>query len=439
MDRVTSPPRWHFPAAETMILDNGMRVRLVHMPGKYVATVGITMALPTEVETPETEGVLHAFSSLLLPASARAEPGRVARMARAGATVTAGSDHRGPKVIADCPVLNLANFFEELAALLLLFDPTEETFEICRQRRLSELAFELHDSFGLANKLFNESVISERSRYSRSVAGSVASWERMRLVDVLDVHDRYIDPQHMTMVVVGDLSTFDVPAAVARAFADYPSTGAVAVADEAPRPALGPRLMCRPAEPSGAVASTQLMLGCFAVDRLDPRWPSARAGAELLGVGPDSLLNRELRGRLGLSYGIDAKFIPYFSGGIFDISGSVDSARSEEALGAIYRVLHQTLSDGFPAEAFERVRARMVAGAPEIYESTLAVAQQYVELASCDLEESFIDEHLRRMSRLDLADLDADMRTLIDPDGMHVAVVGRFDPSASVVGHMPAA
>jgi zinc protease len=75
----------------------------------------------------------------------------------------------------------------------------------------------------------------------------------------------------------------------------------------------------------------------------------------------------------------------------------------------------------------------MVLDAPETYETSLAVAQQHAELVSCGIDESFIDQHLDALHRLDGVRWEHDVRSLIDPDRMHVAVAGRFDPRRSAV------
>jgi predicted Zn-dependent peptidase len=79
----------------------------------------------------------------------------------------------------------------------------------------------------------------------------------------------------------------------------------------------------------------------------------------------------------------------------------------------------------------------MVRSAPETYESTLAVAQQYVELDSCGIGAGFIDAHLDQLRALDLDRVRADAATLLDPASMHAAIVGRFDPDASVLASLP--
>jgi zinc protease len=431
---MTAAEPWRFPASGTTILDSGIRVKLVDMPGRIVATVAVIVALPTEVETPETEGAVSAYATMMLSDAPHSRSAGISDVATIGATVTTGCDHRGPKVIADCAMPHLPQLLSALAAMLLRFDPTRRSFEQCRQRRSADRDLERHNPFGQANKLFNESVVAPTSRYSRPVGGTGEAWHQLRLDDIVDLHERYVQPQHMTVVVVGDLSLLDVAGAVAAAFGGRRSSDVPAATDLAPMPAGTPLLSWRAGRSD---TQTHLMIGGFAIDRLDPRWPSARTMAELLGGGPDALLNVELRGRLGLTYGIEAKFLPYFSGGLFVVSGTVDGARSVEAVDTICATLRRVVDEGVDEDRFTQVRDRMVSSAPETYESTLAVAQQSAELVSCGIGEEFIDAHLDQLRRLDPATLREDIGRLIDPDRLHVAVVGRFDPDASVFAGLP--
>jgi predicted Zn-dependent peptidase len=415
---------WRFPAAQTTVLDNGLRLRLVDVPGKFVATVAITLAIPTSVETPETEGVVAAWAAMLLLDAPFGRADEVSGVARIGAGVTTGSDHRGPKIIADCPVTELDSLFAALAPALFTLEPTQPSFDLVRSRRLAEFALETHDSFALANKLLNESVLAPSSRYARSVAGTAGSWEQRSVDDVVELQHTRVDPQQTTVIVVGDLSVLDVRAAASAAFGRHPSSGAGPVPDDVPQPGGPPQLTCRPGRDG---AQTQLMIGGFATDRLDPRWPSARVLAELLGGGVDGLLDAQLRGRHGLTYGVDVKFLPYHRGGLFTVAGKVDDAGSEDAVALILSGLADVHAGRLDPGHFERVRDRMVRGAPEIYESTLAVAQQYAELESCGIAADYIDAHLAQLRALEFDEVCADAATLIDPDLLHVVVVGRFD------------
>lgn len=427
MDRMTVPRTWRFPAARTILLDNGMRVKLVDMPGRLVASVAVVVDLSTAVETPRTEGVVAACTAMMLADAPHARTGLVSEVAKVGGMITAKAGHRGPMVLADCPVLELPRLLEALAAMLLRFEPTARSFEAHRRLVTAELAVEAGDPVGLANKLLHESVLHPGSRYSRPLSGTERSWRHLTLADVVELYETWVSARQMTVIIVGDLAMLDAAGAAADVFGGHPGRDRPAIAERPPAPGGGPRLLCRTGRGG---PQTRLMLGCFATDRLDPRWPSARAAAELLGTGPDSLLNAELRGRMALTYGIEAKFLPFFSGGMFMVSGAVDAARGEQAAEAIMRVLHEVRRGGVDPDLFARVRRRMVTGAAELYESTMAVAQQYAELLSCGIEESFVDDHLDRLGSLDVARMTDDFRSLVDPDRLHAVAVGRFDPGA---------
>ncbi|MGY5011931.1 M16 family metallopeptidase [Streptomyces sp. 900105755] len=429
--RASTP--WRFPEWRTLNLHNGMTVRLIDMPGRYVATVAVSIRLPTAVEDPATEGAVAAYTTMMLSDAPHLRSAGVSEVARIGATITTGCDHRGPKVIADCPAVELPRLLAALAAMLLRFEPTPRSFEACKQRLAAERALEVHDPSALANKLFSESVLAPATRYARPVGGTDATWRQLSLEDVAHLRQQHVGPQHMTVIIAGDLSLVDAEAEAVRFFDHFPQGTNSVVPDRAPQPAARPQLMWR-AGTEGA--QTRLMMGCFAIDRLDPRWPSARVAAELLGGGADGLINKELRGRLGLSYGIDVRFVPYFSGGLFLMAGSVASGHAEQAITSVRRVLRHFIDAGPDRNLFAQVQDHMVGSAPETYETSLAVAQQHVELASCEIDPSFIDHHLRKVRELEPGRLEQDLRSLVDPDQLHVAVVGQFDPATSDLAYM---
>lgn len=423
--------RWRFPRAEPVVLGNGLLAELVDMPGQLVASVAVVVDLPTAAEPAGLEGVLAGSAALL--AADPAGTGSGPALARLGATVTSGCDHRGPKVVADCAAPALPTLFGALARMVFGSCPTEPSLDVVLRRHRAERAHELADPFALANSLLNETVTAPTSRYARPLGGTEESLRRIRLDDVRAVLGR-IDPARTTVVVAGDLAGTDVRTALEDTLGSVPASGTAGVDDVPAEPAGTPRVVCRP----GVRADqTQLMFGCFAIDRTDPRWPSARVLAELLGAGPGSLLNRELRGRLALTYGVQVRFLPYAVGGLFVVSGTVDSARSEESVDAVLRVLAE-LRDGVPAGLFERVRQRMVDTAPEVYESSLGVAQQFAELVSCRLPRDFVDDHVHRLRNLTADTVLADARTLVDPQALSLVAVGRLDPGRTAMAGLPA-
>jgi predicted Zn-dependent peptidase len=256
----------------------------------------------------------------------------------------------------------------------------------------------------------------------------------------------------MTLIVVGDLRSVgpDAEAAVRAAFErrGHGLADCAPAADTVPAPGGPPRLWHRPGpggpdgpggagHPAGRRAQTRIMIGGFGIDRLDPRWPAARIAGDLLGAGPEAVLNRRLRGELGISYGFDVRFIPYHTGGIWFVAGSVHGGRGEQAVAVIREVLDSVAAGEISAEEFEAVRRRTASSGPLTYESALAVAHQYLEMASCGVDESFVDAHLAARTALDHERWTAEVRELVVPERTHVAVVGAFDPDASVLAGMP--
>ncbi|NAS24251.1 hypothetical protein GT755_21460 [Herbidospora sp. NEAU-GS84] len=417
------PVTWRFPQPETFTLDNGLRVLLADMPGRHVATAALSIGLPTTaVERPETEGVVAAYAALLNADAPHHRDGTVGALALAGGMVTTRCGHRGPIVMGDCPAAELPRLFEAMAATVHPFTPTTRSFEALRRQVVAERAMESDDPIALGNKLIHESVLAPGSRYGRPLGGTEKAWRALTLDDVTAVVP---GAARMTLIVAGDLAGTGAADAAAKAFDGVPAGDDLPLADVPPLPADRPGRAHRPGRGG---PQTRLVLGCFAVDRLDPRWPSARVAGELLGGGPDSLLNRELRGRMGASYGIEARFMPFFSGGVFVVSGFVDAARAPAAAEAITRVLTRFREGDVDGGLVTRVRDRMLAAAPELYESTLAVTQQYAELLSCGIDPpAYVDRHLGLMGALDAGRVTADFASLVDPALLHTVAVGRFE------------
>ncbi|WP_446664891.1 M16 family metallopeptidase [Flexivirga sp. B27] len=419
MDLLITP--WTFPAAETATPASGRgpRVHLVDMPGHGTAAVGAQIALPSSVESQESEGIVSALAEAhqLVFDGQRTAP--VFR--RSAVAMHGGCDHQGPKFLADCLPDEVLLVVRQL---LSLTDPpaiSPEQWTALRERRLAELKAEADTPPALANKVFQEAIHDATHRYARPLGGMISSVGRLDRDELTRLVEAWVRPSAIDIVIVADLARVAV-ADVCRLVAGYRDRNRrpEPLADP-PRGTAGPSETVVPAQLAGEDA--YLIAGDFAIDRRDADWPAARMIAQLLGGTVDSVLSEELRGRRSLTYGVESRFVPYTQGGIFYIKLSTARDRVREAQSAIRDTLAAVRMDGFDVGRIISERDRMVDDAPRLYESPLGVAHQYTELISCGLAPTYIDEHMEQVAALEPDRVHDALIRLVDPAEMHVAIV----------------
>ena len=66
---LTPTPRWEFPAADRFTLPHGLQVALFHLPGQYVASVGLLLDASLSQEPAGLDGVATVVSGTLIEGS----------------------------------------------------------------------------------------------------------------------------------------------------------------------------------------------------------------------------------------------------------------------------------------------------------------------------------------------------------------------------------
>lgn len=423
-------PTWSFPVGESLVLDNGVRVVMVDAPGRLLGAVGVAIDLPIDAEPSTQEGIVDAGATCLAArlrgdGARRLGPGTAASI---GATFSVGADHRGPKLLADVPMQQMPALIELIATCLDAQGGGDDAaFAMWQLRRQTDLRQEQLDQTGLANKLFCESVLDPGSRHARPVGGTAQSIASLDAAAVSAYWAQKVCARRLVVIVVSDRHVVDVRRCVEAGFGRFEAGESSLSALAAPTRADEPQLILQTAQ----TPQTQLMIGHAGIDRHDPRWSVARLIGELLTGSADAVLNVELRERRRLSYGAAAQFVPYRKGGLFAISARVGAEAAAPAAEAICAVLEDLGRRRLPDRLLADTVARMQLAAPQVYESPLAIAQQYLELASDEMAASFVDDHLRRIARATPESVRTQAAQIIRPGALHVVAVGPFEAAGT--------
>ncbi len=383
---VKALPPWHFPTAETLTLDNGMKVLIYRRPGQHVVSASLAIDLPLTLEDPAAEGVA-ALTARTLSDGTLSNPGTAFEDAieSCGAGFDAGVSYSATTVFLDVPVSRFDTAIDLMAEAVREPTLADPDFERNRALRLTEIQHQMASPAHLANLALRRAVIQPGYRSSKLVGGHPATVGVLTGEDARDFHRRHYSPESATLVVAGDLPD-SVRESITEAFGSWTTADPIQIPHEHPAPNSPTALLIdRP----GSVQA-DIRLANFTIDRSDPRWADLQVAARILGGVFGSRLNRVLREEKGFTYGVGMGNSPLRHGGITAVQTSVRTDVAGETI-ALLPGLLDVASHPFTEDEVVSARTFLLGAAPMHYATAAGVSHAVANLVSVGLTADFID------------------------------------------------
>ncbi|WP_344668284.1 pitrilysin family protein [Catenulispora yoronensis] len=416
---VAPPPAWRFPAVRRSALANGLVIETVHLPGRPVAVAVLGLDVPLAAEPPGLDGALLAMAHTFAEGAGHLTSDElVSRLARVGATWFPGSGPDGPRLVVEVPTAGLGTALQLLAVAVA--EPRFPADAVRRYATRTAAQLDAYAAGGTQVDVIN-AMVDPGHRMSRRVEGDADSLRALTSEALLELHSSVVGPDRATLIVVGDLSTVDVPALAERSFSGWAARARLATAHPAPVPRATPRLIV--VERPGA-EQTRLALGTFGPDRGSPDWPALTVAGHVLGFGATSLINSALRERDGYSYGFDTRLVPLRRGSVFSIAGAIRGDATPDALSGLLDILHRARLEGLDPARCESARKHLVRTMPLMFETPRAVAQSRAGLIGAGLSEDYQDAHIAAVGAVTPIEASEALARAVDPAALTLVVVG---------------
>ena len=316
---VAAPEPWSFPTPARYTIENGVDVVCFDLPGQHMIAAHLVLDTPLNGEARDLEGVATVCARVLDEGS-RAHPGEefAARLETEGAGFGVEASLSGLQVVLDVPAAHLDAAFALFAEAVVSPQLTDADVARHVQIRLAQIEQAYANSAQAASIAFREAVFDPTTRASRSSGGERVSVAAIDGAAVRRFHVEQIGPAGSTLVLAGDFGDADPYALAQRHLGDWTNPDQVRTSPQSNTAAVRRRVIVdRP----GAVQA-DVRYGCFAIDRLDPRWAGASVASYAMGGAFLSRLNTVLREEKGYTYGVRMSLNPLREGGSLAVAGS---------------------------------------------------------------------------------------------------------------------
>lgn len=411
-------------AVRRSVLPGGLRVVTEHVPGVRSVAFGIWVGVGSRDERASLHGASHFLEHLLFKGTERLSAREIANaIDGVGGEMNAFTSREHTAYYARLPHAQLALGVRILGDVLTAPALRPNEVEAERQVIVEEILMNLDSPDDRVHTLLSSAMFGDHP-LGREVLGEIDTVEALARDDIAAFFRQWYRPAMMVIAVAGHLDHHEVVDAVAAALGD-------GVGGDGPvRTPPGPLCATVRIEEDDT-EQAHLCLGWRSLDSNDDdRWALAVAN-QILGGGMASRLFQEVREERGLAYSVYSHPTAFEDSGYLTIYCGTAPKRAREALAVIDGVVADIRRNG-------------------VTDEELAVAAGYLEGSMLlGLEDSggrmgrlgrslmqrphitTIDEHVRRLRLVTVADVGAVLRRVLDAPRA-LAAVGPFEAGSLV-------
>lgn len=427
------PRAYAFPAFQTRILPNGLRLVVAPIHNYPVVTVLAVVEAGATRDPLGCEGLAQLATRALAEGTATMDALQLAeRLESLGTTLDTGADWDSAIVQLTALASRVGDAFAVLSEVLRTPSFPESELERLRAERVADLAQLRSEPRGLADVYFSRLLYNEESRFARLAGGDEVSIQKLDRAEVVRFHEQYYRPNATALMVVGDITVDAALQLATDNFGDW--------AGEAP-PVKEPLDRSRYTNPRVHVVAktdapqSELRVGHVAVPREHPDYFPLVVMNAILGGLFSSRLNLNLREVHAYTYGAHSAFDWRRAASPFEVSTAVETAVTANALREALSEISRMRDTPVTAAELSLATSYLDGVFPIRFETTAAVAGGLANVEIFRLASNYFDTYREQVRAVTADDVQRVARAHLDPTRLQVIVVG--DPK-KIVGELAA-
>lgn len=413
---------YQFPVVHRMQLANGIRVIVAPMPRLPIVTALALIDVGASADPAGAEGLAALMARTLDEGTGTLDGAALTdRFEALGTSFEASADWDSLVARLTLTPTRLETGFALFAQVLRA--PNFPADDVARKRdeRLDDLAQQLAEPRGLADRRFTGFLYGPRSRYGRPAGGTAHSVAALDAAAVRGFHAKHVGPATTTMILVGDLTPAGAQRLVEAHFGDWRAPADRGATTEV----LGSRerqrcvIVSKPEAPQ-----SELRVGHIGVPRSHPDHLAIVVMNAILGGLFSSRINLNLREKHAFTYGASSGYDWRRAAGPFVVSTAVRSDVTSRAVEEILREV-DAMRAAPPTHDEVTLATDYLAGVfPLRYESTAAVAGALAGAAVFDLPEDWFRTYRDQVLAISAEQVHAAARAHVDPSRLLLLAVG---------------
>ncbi len=298
-----------------------------------------------------------------------------------------------------------------------------EEFEKAKKQFAGDLQRQLEDTNFRASDAFTRAVYpAGHPNHNPSPEEMLAAITAAKLEDVIAFHKKYYGPDHLTLVIVGDLDLAQLKTEIGRSFAGW--TGGVAVprpAKASPTDSAREQTVFMPDKTSVSVVFGQTS----GLRNSDPDYQALRVATAILGSGFTGRLMANVRDKEGLTYGISSTLShDTFSDGDWRIQATFAPALLDKGIASAKRQLTSWYDAGVTPAEVEARKTNLVGSYKVGLATTDGMAGALLSAVHSGYDVTWLDEYPNKINSLTTDQVNAAIKQHLNPANMILVKAG---------------
>lgn len=413
------------PAVERHTLSNGLPVLFVEKPGVPLAQVNLLVRVGS-ADDGDRDGLARLAGDMMDEGAGDLDAlGLADAIDFLGIGLSTGAGLHSLQVRLHTPLSKLDPALDLMTAVALQPTFPEADLDRVRTSRITALEQRRDEARSIASVALAQALYGADHPYGRTGDGSPATIAALSRADLVDFHERWVQPDNAALVVVGAVAWEDIAGQIERAFGSerWPArTDAMP-----PRPALddpiqvGPRAVILVDKPGAA--QSVVRIGRIGVERATPDYHRLEVLNTIFGGSFTSRLNQNLRERNGYSYGAGSAFDYRPVAGPFVAYADVQTDVTAPALTEFFREF-EAIAEPITDVELSKARDYLTLSFPSPFATVSGTAAMVGEMWLSDLADDAYARYGERVQQVTAADLEQAATDVLNPNRVVVLIVG---------------
>ncbi|MGQ0528519.1 MAG: M16 family metallopeptidase [Panacagrimonas sp.] len=424
---VGDAPALELPALQRGRLSNGIEVLVAEQHAAPVVQLAMLFDAGYAADQNEKPGTARMTLDMLDEGAGKRDALAIAqRQEELAVQIGAQSNLDSSVLLMNSLSHKLPESLDLLADILLRPSFPEAELARLKQQRLAAIQQEKSQPQGMAGRVYPALLYGQGHAYSsaRSGSGTEASVAALSVQDLQGFHARWLRPDNVRILVVGDTTLAAIQPLLERAFGNWTKPSA-------PLPNKNLASVERPQKPrvfllnKTEATQTLLLAAHVAPPKADEDDTAMNLASSVLGGMFVSRLNMNLREDKHWSYGASSSLGSARGQRPYVVYSQVQADRTVDSVKEILKELHGiTGKAAITSQELQLAADNLVVGLPGDNETSAEVAASYLNILQFGLKDSYYNDLVPEVQALSVDKVNEAARKLIHPDALTWVIVG---------------
>lgn len=417
---VKDPGAFDFPKAETMTLDNGLKVFYYNNDNTPKVNIILELKAKSYYDPEDKQGLYNFVASMLTEGTENYTADEFAHEVESrGMAISVSPGYIAMSMTGD----DLEKGLELMQEVVTRADFDKKEIEKVRAQLLTDIKNFWDEPNEFAKQLIRQNVYKGHP-YSKNALGMAEVVKSLKRDDLVAFYKRYMSPDGAKIAIVGDLKKANLKEVLNKTLGAWQGEKVESISF--------PTLASTKAEEIDYPINRDQVVLCFAglsIDRKNPEFDKCLLFDQIFGSGAlHSMNNRlfELREHTGLFYTINGSLLMGADEqpGMVFVKTIVSLDRLKEAEAAIVKTM-QTSPDSLTPEELKQAKHAVVNTIMYNFETNSAIARAFLFLDKYGFPATFFDNRSKDLDKITLDEVKQAAKTVLQTSKLLKLCVGR--------------